>query len=219
VGGPACESVKTQGRLIKTARPAPWISDLTADDACARLGPHRAPGARVHDGPAVLKRRGMRSSPSARDRTAQDARKRWAAATSLECGGARRELAGAALDYAVGHHFARERALRVAERHAHASRASGRWIGLPRRPAPEGGGVGFAGVRVPVLRCELKGKAARKMMLTTRGNVGRAHGQRGGSSDGVRRRQRLGRRSGRRGPKLRTLLDSGGGFPWSTSIT
>jgi hypothetical protein len=94
VGGPACESVKTQGLLIKTARPAPWISDLTADDACARRGPHRAPGARVHGGPAVLKRRGMRSSSSARDRTAQDARKRWVAAMSPESGGARPELAG-----------------------------------------------------------------------------------------------------------------------------
>jgi hypothetical protein len=40
-----------------------------------------------------------------------------------------------------------------------------------------------------------------------------------GSSDGVRRRRRLGRRSGRRGPKLQTLRDPGGGFPWTTSIT
>jgi hypothetical protein len=118
---------------------------------------------------------------------AQDACKRDAAVPSPEFGGARRELAGAALDHAVGHRFARERALRVAERHAHASRGLGRWIGLPRRPAPEGGGAGFACVRAPVLRCELKGKTARKMLLTTRGNVGRAHGRRGGSRDGVRR--------------------------------
>jgi hypothetical protein len=43
-----------------------------------------------------LKRKGTRSWPSARDRTAQDARKRWAAATSPESGGARRGLAGVA---------------------------------------------------------------------------------------------------------------------------
>jgi hypothetical protein len=154
-----------------------------------------------------------------RDPTALDVCVRDAAAASPECGGARRELAGAAPDRAVGHHFASERALHVAERHAHSSRGSGRWIKLPRRLAPEGGCVGFAGVRVPVLWRVLKGKTTRKMMLTTRGNVGRAHGRRGGSSVGVRRRRRLRRRSGRRGPKLRTLHDSGGGFPWSTSIT
>jgi hypothetical protein len=89
------------------------------------------------------------------------------AADSPECGGARRELAGAALDHAVGHRFARERALRVDERHTHPSRGSGRWIELPRRPAPEGGGAGFAGVRVPVLRRVLEGKTTRKTMLTT----------------------------------------------------
>jgi hypothetical protein len=153
-----------------------------------------------------------------RDLTALDVCVPDAAAASPECGGARRELVGAAPDHAVGHHFARERALRVAERHAHSSRGLGRWIKLPRRPAPKGGGAGFAGVRVPVLRRVLKGKTTRKTMLTTRGNVGRALGRRGASSDGVRRRRRLGRRSGRRGPKLRTLHDSGGGFPWSTSI-
>jgi hypothetical protein len=53
VEGPACESVKTQGLLIKTARAAPWILDPTADDACACRGPRRAPKARVHVGPAV----------------------------------------------------------------------------------------------------------------------------------------------------------------------
>jgi hypothetical protein len=167
------------------ASPAPWISDPTATDSRGRGGPRCAPGANVHGGPPRLNRRGTRSWPSARDRTAQDACRRDAAAASPECGGARRELAGAALDHAVGHHFAHERALRVAEWHAHASRGSGRWIGLPRRPTPEGGVAGFTGVRAPVLLCELKGKTAGKMLLTTRGNVGRAHGRRGGSRDGV----------------------------------
>jgi hypothetical protein len=94
VGGPACKTVKAQGLLIKTASPAPWISDPTATDSRGHGGPRRAPGARVHGGLPRLNRRGTRSWPSARDRTAQDACKRWAAATSPESGGARRELAG-----------------------------------------------------------------------------------------------------------------------------
>jgi hypothetical protein len=201
-GQPSTVDLRSNGHRLARAR---WTAPCT-----------RCTGPRWT---ARFKRRGMRSWPSARDRTAQDACKRWAAATSPESGSAGRELAGAALDHAVGHRFAHERALRVAERHAHASRGSGRWIGLPRWPAPGGGGAGFAGVLAPVLRCELKGKTAGKMLLTTRGNVGRAHGRRGGSRDGVRRRQRLVRRSGGWGPKLQALLDSGGGFPWSTSIT
>jgi hypothetical protein len=160
----------------------------------------------------------MRSRPYITDRTAENACK-WGWRRSHRSAAARGGgFAGAALDHAVGHRFACERALRVAERHAHTSKGSGRWIELPRRPAPEGGGAGFAGVRASVLQHALKGNTTRKMMLTTRGNVGRAHGRRGGSSDGVRRRRRLGRRSGRRGPKLRTLHDPGGGFPWTTSI-
>jgi hypothetical protein len=158
----------------------------------------------------------MRSRPYIADRTTENACKRgwWRTRRSAAARGG--GLAGAALDHAAGHRFARERALRVAERHAHTSRGSGRWIEFPLRPTPEGGGAGFAGVRVPVLRRVLKGKTTRKMLLTTRGIVGRADERRGGSSDGVRRR--LGRRSGRRGPKLRTLHDPGGGFPWTTSI-
>jgi hypothetical protein len=42
-----------------------------------------------------------------------------------------------------------------------------RQVELPRRPAPKGGGAGFAGVRTPVLRRALKGKTTGKMMLTT----------------------------------------------------
>jgi hypothetical protein len=44
---------ENQGLLIKIARAAPWILDPTAADACACRGPRRAPGARVHGGPAV----------------------------------------------------------------------------------------------------------------------------------------------------------------------
>jgi hypothetical protein len=160
----------------------------------------------------------MRSRLYIADRTAENAKRgwRWTRRSAAARGGA---FAGAALDHAVGHRFARERALSVAERHAHTSRGSGRWVELPRRLAPKGGGAGFAGVRAPVLRRALKGKSSRKMMLTTRGNVGRAHGRRGGSSDGVRRRRRLGRRSRRRGPKLQASRDPGDGFPWTTSAT
>jgi hypothetical protein len=83
--------IKNLGRHTS---PAPWISDPTATDSRGRGGPRRAPGARVHGGPPRLNRRGTRSWPSARDRTAQDACKRWAAATSPESGSVRRELAG-----------------------------------------------------------------------------------------------------------------------------
>jgi hypothetical protein len=76
-------------------------------------------------------------------------------------------FAGAAQDQAVGHRFASERALRVAERHAHPSRGSGRRIVLPRRPAPKGGGAGFASMQAPVLRREVKGKTTGMLMLTT----------------------------------------------------
>jgi hypothetical protein len=213
------QNCKSSGALKQNSQIS--TVDLRSNGYRRARAPWTAPCARC-TGPrwtGRLKRRGTRSWPSARDLTAQDARsdgrRRRRRSEAARGGG----FAGAAQDQAVGRRFARERTLRVAERHAHASRGSGRWIGLPRRPAPKGGGAGFASVRVPVLRCELKGKAAGKMMLTTRGNVGRAHGRRGGSRDGVRRRRRLRRRSGRRGPKLRTLLDSGGGFPWSTSIT
>jgi hypothetical protein len=195
--------------------------DLRSNGQGLARAPWTAPCARC-TGPrwtARFKRRGTRSRPFIANRTAQDACKRGRRRRRRSAAARGGGFAGAAQDQAVGRRFARGRVLHVAERHAHSSRGSGRWIGPPRRPAPEGGGAGFVGVRVPVLRCELKGKAAGKMMLTTQGNVGRAHGRRGGSRDGVQRRRRLGRRSGRRGPKLRTLLDSGGGFPWSTSIT
>jgi hypothetical protein len=161
----------------------------------------------------------MRSRPYIADRTAENACKRGWRQTRRSAAARGGGFAGAALDHAVGHRFACEWAPRVAERHTHTSRGSGRWIELPRRLAPKGGGAGFAGVWASVLQRVLKGKSSRKMMLTTQGNVGRAHGRRGGSSDGVRRRRRLGRRSGRRGPKLRTLHDSVGGFPWTTSAT
>jgi hypothetical protein len=78
-----------------------------------------------------------------------------------------RGFAGAALDHAVKHRFVRERALRVAEQHVHTSRGSGRRVELPRRPASEGRGAGFAGVRALVLQRALKGKTTGKMMLTT----------------------------------------------------
>jgi hypothetical protein len=46
--------------------------------------------------------KGMRSRPSTRDLRVVDASKRDAAAVSPESGGARRWLAGATLDHAVG---------------------------------------------------------------------------------------------------------------------
>jgi hypothetical protein len=76
-------------------------------------------------------------------------------------------FAGATQDRAVGHRFARERALHVAVRHAHPSRGLGWQIVLPRRPAPKRGGAGFAGVRTLVLRREIRGKSSGMLMLTT----------------------------------------------------
>jgi hypothetical protein len=70
--------------------------DLRSNGHGLARAPWTAPCARC-TGPrwtARFKRRGTRSWPSARDRTAQDACNRWAAATSPESGGARRELAG-----------------------------------------------------------------------------------------------------------------------------
>jgi hypothetical protein len=69
--------------------------DLRSNGHGLARAPWTAPCARC-TGPrwtARFKRRGTRSWPSARDRTAQDAC-RWAAAMSPESGGARRELAG-----------------------------------------------------------------------------------------------------------------------------
>jgi hypothetical protein len=65
----------------------------------------------------------------------------------------RRKFAGAALDQAIGYHFVRERALRIAEKHAHTSSGS-RWrFGHPRRPTPKGGVAVLTGVRASVLQC------------------------------------------------------------------
>jgi hypothetical protein len=65
----------------------------------------------------------------------------------------RRKFAGTALDQAIGHHFMREWALRVAEKHAHTSSGS-RWqLGHPRRPTPKGGIAVLTGVRASVLQC------------------------------------------------------------------
>jgi hypothetical protein len=77
-------------------------------------------------------------------------------------------FAGTTLDHAVGRRFVRERALRVAGANAQASRGSRRRVGLPRRPAPKGGGAGFAGVRALVLRCAWMTRDGRKLMLTTK---------------------------------------------------
>jgi hypothetical protein len=70
--------------------------DLRSNGCRRARAPWTAPCARC-TGPrwtGRIKRRGMRSGPLVRDPTALDARKRWAAVTSPESGGARRELAG-----------------------------------------------------------------------------------------------------------------------------
>jgi hypothetical protein len=95
--------VQTQGLLIKIAKAAPWILDPTAADAREHGGPRRAPGARVHGGPPI-QNEGVRdqSRPCKIRRPWTHAcemrrqRRRSAAATSPECGGAQRKLAGVA---------------------------------------------------------------------------------------------------------------------------
>jgi hypothetical protein len=71
----------------------------------------------------------------------------WSGAVAL-----RRKFASAALDRATGHHFVRERALHVVEKHAHTQKGSRARLVHPRRLSPKGGGTGLAGVRALVLR-------------------------------------------------------------------
>jgi hypothetical protein len=75
---------------------------------------------------------------------------------------------GAALDHAVGHHFVRVWALRVAGANAHTPRGSRGRLVHPRRMAPKGGGAGIAGVRAPVLRHAWMTGDGRKLILTTK---------------------------------------------------
>jgi hypothetical protein len=96
VGGPACEYRISQGLLKEKSAAVPWILDPTAAGSCGCGGLRRLLGARVHGGPPIQKRRGMRSEPPVQDPTALDARVRDAAATSPECGSVRRDLAGVA---------------------------------------------------------------------------------------------------------------------------
>jgi hypothetical protein len=53
VEGPACETRIAQGLFNENATVAPWILDPTAVDARVCGEPRRAPGARVHGGPAT----------------------------------------------------------------------------------------------------------------------------------------------------------------------
>jgi hypothetical protein len=141
VGGPACEYRISQGLLKENAKAASRILDPTAASACARRGPRRELGSRVHGGPP-LKRKGV--CDLSRPRKIQGlwtlASDGWQRArrSAAARGG---EFAGAALDRAVGHRFVRERVLREAEAYAHATGES-RGSPVPRRrPAPEGGGT------------------------------------------------------------------------------
>jgi hypothetical protein len=107
---------------------------------------------------------------------------RWRVAASVG------ELAGAALDWATGHRLVRERALHVAEKHAHTSRGSRGQFRHPRWPAPKGGGAGLAGVRAPALRCVPETRNDGDMMLTTQGWFDDVHErERNGGDDDQRR--------------------------------
>jgi hypothetical protein len=86
-------------------------------------------------------KRGTRSKPSARDLKAQDARKRRAAATSPESGGARQGLSALPLGGVPGHHSVHEPVQNEAGALAHVTGESTGAIVPRRQPAPEGGGA------------------------------------------------------------------------------
>jgi hypothetical protein len=88
------QNCKSSGALNQNGQPS--AVDLRSNGHGLARARWTAPCARC-TGPrwtACFKRRGTRSWPSARDQTAQNACKQWAAVTSPESGGARRELAG-----------------------------------------------------------------------------------------------------------------------------
>jgi hypothetical protein len=97
---------------------------------------------------------------------------------SPESGGALRRLAGAALDHTAGHQNMHRWASRVDGANAHTPRGSRERLEYPWRPAPERGGAGLAGVRVPVLQCTNWTKKGGEVLLTTQGRRRRA-GRRG----------------------------------------
>jgi hypothetical protein len=220
VEGPACKTIKAQGLLIKIARAAPWISDPTATDARVRRGPHRAPGARVHGGPPPFKRRGTRSWPFARDRTAQDACKRWAAAASPESGGERWELAG------VGPGRRSRPPLRPragAKRSAGACARDQGVKGGDRASPAAGTGRGrrgCSGELVEALLCVKGREIGQGLLLTVKRWSGRARRRRGSNGGGAWQRRQDGRRSGvdearhPRAPRTRTCSQLSLMSPW-----
>jgi hypothetical protein len=160
------QNYKSSGVLIKMASPAPWISDPTATDARGRGGPRRAPGAQVHGGPPRLKRRGTRSWPFVRDRTAQEACKRGRRRRR------RREAAhggsspALALDGAPGHLSDHGLEQNVEGAHVHVTKGSRGAIVPHRRPAPKGGARGCSGDLVEALLC-VKGREIGQGLLLT----------------------------------------------------
>jgi hypothetical protein len=123
------------------ANPAPWISDPTADDACARRGPSRGRGPQVHGGP-VFKREGVRDPGHPREierpRTrASDGRRRRRRRAAVR-GGSSPALA---LDGAPGHLSDHRLVQNDAGTLAHVFVGSTGAIMPHRRPAPEGGGA------------------------------------------------------------------------------
>jgi hypothetical protein len=141
VEGPACEFKNFQGLLIKTASPAPWISDPTTTDLRVRRGPHRAPGARVHGGPPA-------SNEGVRDQGRScEIRRPWTRASdgrrrrcrrAAACGGSSPALA---LDGAPGHLSDHGLEQNDAGTLAHVYVGFMGDIVPHRRPEPEGGGA------------------------------------------------------------------------------
>jgi hypothetical protein len=177
--------------------------DPTAADARVCCGPRRELGSRVHSGPPTQNegvRDPCRPCKILGPWTRACGMRRRCRRRQGRRGGASPEIRRRTLSCCSGCHFARVWALRIAGEHASKPRGSGGWCGHPRRPAPEEGGSASPASPWGGLNVQGREIRAGETLLTTSRSVGRAHGRRGSGSEGVRRRRRLGRRSGRRGP-------------------
>jgi hypothetical protein len=124
------------------------------------------------------------------------------AADSPECGGARRELAGVG----PGRRFRPPSQPRAGAKRRGGSCARDRGVYGSDCASPAAGTgrgrSGRSGELAVTLLCTKGREIRRGILLTAHRGRRRAHGQRGGGSEGTRRRRRLGRRSGELGARL-----------------
>jgi hypothetical protein len=124
------------------------------------------------------------------------------AADSPECGGARRELAGVG----PGRRFRPPSQPRAGAKRRGGSCARDRGVYGSDCASPAAGTgrgrSGRSGELAVTLLCIKGREIGRGILLTAHRGRRRAHGQRGGGSEGTRRRRWLGRRSGELGARL-----------------